>query len=203
MAIVMRLLSAVIVTVIVTQSAFVLGCFSPTLPQTIGCADGVCPPGLACGTDRICRAATRDGGAEVDPDAGIVVDASSGDARVVPACVDLDLGSSLASINDSTIGKSNNWSGCDGEDSPDVAHLWTAPFAGTFSFDTCGSDRDFDTVLSFHMTCTSGASACDDDFGPCDLASRLVATLGQGESIIVVVDGIVSSGDYKLNISEE
>jgi Concanavalin A-like lectin/glucanases superfamily len=81
---------------------------------------------------------------------------------------------------------------------PDASFTWTAPSAGTYTFDTIGST--FDTVLD--IIGLSGASlGCNDDFS--GLQSSVTVTLGAGQPVLVVLDGWrVASGAYRLNITQ-
>lgn len=87
--------------------------------------------------------------------------------------------------------------------SPDVWYKYTAPYDGSLSMDTCGSD--FDTVLSLHSCCsgTPAAYACSDDNPPagCDArASSLTTAVTQGQQFLVRVSGYQgASGHFALN----
>ncbi|WP_438043002.1 MXAN_6577-like cysteine-rich protein [Sorangium sp. So ce128] len=92
---------------------------------------------------------------------------------------------------------------CGGIDAPEVAYLFTAPEAGTYTIDTVGSD--YDTVLAvFDGDCYGEEIACSDDVLGEDLhlfTSEVTVSLDAGQSIVIVVDGAIDeSGVYELNI---
>jgi hypothetical protein len=71
--------------------------------------------------------------------------------------------------------------------SSDSVFVWTAPFDGVFRFDTIGSD--FDTVLAvFDDFCGGVELGCDDD--SVQLWSEVVAKLGGGQTVTLVVEGL-------------
>ncbi|WP_437279539.1 MXAN_6577-like cysteine-rich protein [Sorangium sp. So ce375] len=84
---------------------------------------------------------------------------------------------------------------------PEVTYGFTAPATALYTFDTFGSS--FDTVLHVHAgTCSGESLACNDDTS--GLQSKVSLMLDEGETIIAVVDGYsaVTSGDFKLNVSQ-
>ncbi|MBX2802931.1 MAG: hypothetical protein KTR31_34935 [Myxococcales bacterium] len=86
-----------------------------------------------------------------------------------------------------------------GGDGGDDQVLYTALQAGSFVFDTVGSD--FDTVLSILDSCGGKELGCNDQW--IDNDSQLVVTLAAGEAIVVNVDGWAGAeGDYVLNVAE-
>lgn len=90
--------------------------------------------------------------------------------------------------------------------SPDVAHKWSAPSAGVYTFDTIGSA--FDTVLYAVSSCsaTPTADRCnDDDSSSSEVTSSLTLSLTAGETIYLVVDGFGASthGRYVVNINAD
>lgn len=82
----------------------------------------------------------------------------------------------------------------------DVAIVWTAPFADTFTFNT--DDSTYDTVMTVEdPSCVSNEQACDDDSG-WSVASQASVTLAAGEQVVVNIDGYDSYelGTYVLNV---
>jgi hypothetical protein len=74
---------------------------------------------------------------------------------------------------------------------------FAAPAAAQYTFDTFGSAHD--TVLSMWSDCDSELMCNDDAVG---LQSQLVRDLGQGEVVLLAVDGYDGEvGDWVLNIS--
>ena len=70
----------------------------------------------------------------------------------------------------------------------DVSLQWTAPSAGTWRFDTAGSD--FDTVLHVRDgVCGATSLACSDDVGGGDYTSQLDVTLRSGQVVTAVISG--------------
>ncbi|NUO52286.1 MAG: hypothetical protein HOV80_25815 [Polyangiaceae bacterium] len=93
--------------------------------------------------------------------------------------------------------ENNFFPSCTGTSIPEVQHVFTAPTAGTYQFDTIGST--FDTSLSlldpfgcFEMQCN------DDTFG---VDAMVQSFLQAGQTVHIVVDGF-STGTYQLNISQ-
>jgi hypothetical protein len=85
--------------------------------------------------------------------------------------------------------------------SPDAIYAWTAPYGGTFTFDTVGSG--FDTLLTLRSaSCTGTALGCNDDIASGMTASRLSVALTAGQTVIVAVEGYgTNSGAFVLNVS--
>jgi hypothetical protein len=92
------------------------------------------------------------------------------------------------------------------EISPDRAYRWVAPGAGTFVFDTEGTEHD--TVLYVRSGCMGAVVACNDDIdtmaGNTASRVRVNATMA-GQEFIVVVDGFStnSSGPFTVNVTME
>lgn len=93
-----------------------------------------------------------------------------------------------------------------------VTFQWTAPAAGTWRFDTVGSD--YDTVLHVRDgLCGPTALGCSDDAPGVGYASRLELSLRARQVVTVVVSGFNAhpenngplpgggSGAYVLNIN--
>jgi hypothetical protein len=118
------------------------------------------------------------------------------------ACSDGDLGSSVGNalasgsiagaVDDITIS-------CASNGGVDHVYLWTAPAAGTYTFDLSGSN--YDTALAlFDPDCAGVEIACDDDtISPQSLLTR---DLAAGQQLLVVVDGYNgATGNYVLDIN--
>jgi hypothetical protein len=117
------------------------------------------------------------------------------------ACVLTDVGSRLgiAIAGGTMTGRTDTARGvCGGAGLPDAAVTWTAPSAGTFVFDTTGSNRDNDTFLHVHRAACNGAElACDDNASNPQSAVRV--TLGAGERVVVVVESRAPTMTWQLN----
>lgn len=111
-------------------------------------------------------------------------------AEAVDACPDRDLGSATGSrAATGTLGDTGGtfFATC-GRSGRDVLLRWRAPSAGSWRFDTAGSD--YDTVLHLRDgDCTGPEVACSDDVGGGDYTSRLSATLRMGQVVTVVLSG--------------
>ncbi len=80
----------------------------------------------------------------------------------------------------------------------DQSWEFTAPAAGTYTFDTVGST--YDTVLYALDGCAGAELACNDDIAPGNLRSEITLNLAAGQTVILIVDGYgVGSGAYTLN----
>lgn len=124
------------------------------------------------------------------------------DGGVSPlACADMDLGSALGSAvaAGSTAGKGNDYRCRSLGNSSDVAFGWTAPAAGSYTIDLCGSDPTWDSALNIRDgSCTGPELACVDDDG-CTLSfhERVTLTLAAQQHIVIIVDG-AGTGDQGL-----
>jgi hypothetical protein len=108
------------------------------------------------------------------------------------------LGSPVATGN--TIGLSNDFrpTCIANSNAPEASYTWTAPFTGTFTFDTTGSS--FDTVLDILSFNTSSSLGCNDDSNN-TLQSSVSVSLTAGQSVRVIIDGYGgSSGAFRLSI---
>lgn len=88
------------------------------------------------------------------------------------------------------------------DESPDHAYSFTAPVAGTYTFDTLGAA--FNTVLYVldGPACNAPETACNDDY-LFDQGSALSVPLEANETVIVVVDGtFAQEGAYTLGINQ-
>ncbi len=105
-------------------------------------------------------------------------------------------------VNGTTSGQANEiGASCGGgATGPELGYLFTAPFAGSYVFDTIGST--YDTVLHVRNTnCSGGELACDDDAGG-GAASKLTVALAANQTVEVFVDGFGGqSGAFTLHIT--
>ncbi len=89
--------------------------------------------------------------------------------------------------------------------SADRTHLWRAPEAGVYRFDTVGSG--FDTILRLLSGCPDGSEtelACNDDIALGNLRSQVEREFAADEEALVVVEGFdgVAAGDYQVNVTK-
>jgi hypothetical protein len=140
----------------------------------------------------------------------VVVDGANGAAgsftlrvtRVsVSGCPAGNLGSTVPqTVTGSTSGRPNSVTpSCNATgSSPDAGYTFTAPAAGSYTFDTFGSG--FDTVIHVHnASCTGAELGCNDD-GASE-QSEVTLTLAAGQTVVVVVDGFNgTSGLFTLHI---
>ena len=117
------------------------------------------------------------------------------------ACVGIDLGSRLgrAIATGTMAGRTDAARGaCGGSGLTDATFAWTAPAAGTFSFDTTGSNRDNDTIVHVHRaTCDGAELACNDNISGTQSAARV--TLAAGDRVAVVVESRNPTLAWQLN----
>ena len=110
------------------------------------------------------------------------------------------LGAPPQTLNVSTVGLPNDYSPqtCGFSNSSEYTWEFTAPAAGTYTFDTFGSN--FDTVLYAQDGACGGAEiACNDDTG--GLQSEIVLNLVANQTVIIIVDGYsTGDGDVVLNV---
>lgn len=149
-------------------------------------------------------------------DASTPRDASAGDVSTprdavtdtgpvdVGACMAMSLASRTGSevaMGDTSTSTDDESGSCGGEGSPEMHFSWTAPAAGTYTFDTTGTD--FDTVLYVRDGACLGAELdCNDDNDD-GLQSTVVVSLRAGQTVVIVVDGYdeKESGPFVLNIT--
>jgi hypothetical protein len=108
----------------------------------------------------------------------------------------------------STTGESDDYSSpsCNGNNgTPDVCFEWTPIVSGTYEFSTCGSQADFDTVLSLHNISTNEELTCNDDVTSCTTEKKSLFSYGVtgGTTYKIILDGYYGGdhGDYDLNIT--
>jgi cysteine-rich repeat protein len=120
------------------------------------------------------------------------------------ACEARDLGSSTgASVaTGTTIGRANSESGtCVGSGAPDERLIWTAPRAGSFTFNITGPSYDSGIYLrdASSGSCTGTQLACNDDAAG---GSSVSVTLASGAAVLIVIDGFGSgAGTWTLAIN--
>jgi hypothetical protein len=109
------------------------------------------------------------------------------------------------SISGSTVDRMDRWTSECGANprSGDYTMEYTAPYSGTYVFDTRGSS--FDTVLSLtDGGCTEPVRVCNDDDDYGNDTSLLVTTMDQGETVALIVDGFQGQeGDFVLNVRDQ
>ncbi len=88
--------------------------------------------------------------------------------------------------------------GCTGSPGPEILHSFTAPATGSYVFSTANSA--YDTVLTVLDGASCAEIGCNDDFGG-QQTSRVTASLTQGQTVYVVVDGQNASGFYSLFVN--
>ncbi|GIW44316.1 MAG: hypothetical protein KatS3mg077_1598 [Candidatus Binatia bacterium] len=122
-------------------------------------------------------------------------------AAATPACTEI-LRNFSASVSGETSGESGDAGSCGGTEAPELSLTFTAPRAGSYTFDTFGSA--FDTVL--YVRSENGTElGCNDDVQLGVHAwSRVRVTLGAEQTVRVIVDGFGSqSGAFVLRIHAE
>jgi hypothetical protein len=156
----------------------VTACVGEALPRAEGCANGI---------DEDCDGAVDNG----CPPSTCVIAGNLGGA----------LGARVAS--GTTVGGTTRATGsCGGGGAPERVYIWTAPSAGPFTFTTRGSD--FDTLVYLRDGgCDGRELACNDDvITGGSISSVVSATLAQGQTVAVVVDGFgTATGAFVLNIA--
>ncbi|MBN1773391.1 MAG: hypothetical protein JXB32_19170 [Deltaproteobacteria bacterium] len=86
----------------------------------------------------------------------------------------------------------------------DFVYYFVVTTRGEYTFDTCGGDTDWDSILDLRRVCNDPSStarvACNDD--SCSLQSSVTATLDPGVYYLWI-DGYSSSacGGYQINIT--
>lgn len=168
--------------------------------------DASAPRDASAGGDASADASSG-GDAGSGGDASAPRDASDAAADVtvdVGACMARSLGSRVGDAvaeGDTGDGADDGAGTCGGEGAPESYFVWTAPSAGTYTFDTNGTD--FDTVLYLRDgACTGAEIDCNDDNDD-GVQSTVTATLRAGQTIVIVVDGYDEKelGPFVLNIS--
>jgi hypothetical protein len=118
------------------------------------------------------------------------------------ACIDGDLGGALGdAVASGTIaGATDDLTiSCAGGGGADAVYLWTAPAAGTYTFDLSGSQYDTGMAL-FDPDCSGAEMVCNDD--ALGLTSQITSDFAAGESVLVAVDGYNgATGSFVLGIN--
>ncbi|WP_437734842.1 MXAN_6577-like cysteine-rich protein [Sorangium sp. So ce1335] len=124
---------------------------------------------------------------------------------VPPPCPEHTLGSTFPQTVTGTTAIADRVSAlsspCAGGGGPEATYVFTAPVEALYTFDTFGSS--FDTVLHVHdATCSGPNLGCNDDTS--GRQSELKVRLQEGQTVVVVVDGLASSsaGPYTLNVKQ-
>ncbi|MFP2958739.1 tryptophan synthase alpha chain, partial [Myxococcus sp. 1LA] len=149
----------------------------------------------------------------MDNDGDRWVDCADTDCHDAPGCggrgcAHHDLGSALpVTFHGETAGSGDGFQGtCGALLQQDRAHLWTAPRAGTYVFDT--APNEWGNALYVLTGCrgTELGCAANPSGGP-QGSPAVRVTLAQGQTVLVVVDGMANPDQdtpirYTLNISE-
>jgi cysteine-rich repeat protein len=177
----------------------------PTDTCTNTCAAAACGDGFL----QLSRGETCDDG---NLNNGDGCSSSCATTTTTAVCTNLQLPSVVGTLaSGSTAGRTNLWTiptacrtGSSDGDAPDITFVWTAPYAGSFTIETAGSN--FDTILSVSRlptsTCPTTPTSCNDDVsggtvGP----SRVVISAARGERLLITIDGYVgASGNFVLSI---
>lgn len=154
--------------------------------------------GLSCEADEQAVAEVCNG---LDDDCDAAVDEDCAGT----ACAEIDIGSaSPQTVAGTTLGEDDDFvQTC--SNGPDRLHLFTAPSAGSYTFDAIGSA--YDTVIAVHADCDGAELACNDDFVGNPLCggyecSQVTVALQAGQQVIVAMSGFSgASGSYTLNVS--
>lgn len=87
--------------------------------------------------------------------------------------------------------------------SPDVWYVYSAPFDGTATADTCGAGTNYDTVLSVLDGCGGAQLICDNDgCGFPSNSSRVTWEIVQGRPYLIRVAGWFGAvGNFELTVS--
>lgn len=128
---------------------------------------------------------------------------SSSESGVVPMmCPAGELGPAIPeTLFGNTNGEDDDFSGsCGGDGAPDVGYTFTAPAAGTYTFDTHGSQLDT-VIYVLDGTCSGTELACDDDGDGSQ--SALAVDLAADQTVTVVVDGNDDGGlPFSLRVQD-
>jgi hypothetical protein len=111
-------------------------------------------------------------------------------------------------FNGSTSGTSALGGCANSNGSPERVYQWTPTTSGTATFETCGGQTAYDTVLYVsESTCGAPAFACVDDVNGCATTSgpahgsRITTSVTAGRTYYVVVDGYNGrAGSYSLTV---
>lgn len=150
----------------------------------LDCSGGeACPDGMACVLDFVCIWEL------LPPPPGM--------------CPDQDIGNTVPQtvMGDNTGLGDDHVSTCGDGGGEDATYQFTAPAAGSYTFDTAGSMLA-DTILSILDGCGGMELDCNDDVGGGVFSSEVTLMLAAGQTVIIVVDGYGGEvGPFTLNIS--
>jgi len=160
---------------------------------------------LACNDDWVSTASQLQLGLAAGEQVVLVIDGGGGEQGdygltwSLTDCPAADLGALVPqTVMGSTLGGPSQLEGsCAFTASPETTYLFTAPFDGTYSFDTAGSN--FDTVLYLLDGSCGGVELACDDNAASDGTSALSIDLGGGQQVVVVVDGY-GGGSFVLSV---
>ncbi|MBI1817100.1 MAG: hypothetical protein HYR72_19160 [Deltaproteobacteria bacterium] len=115
---------------------------------------------------------------------------------LAPTCPESDLGNSGRAAASGATGRGlNAMSGsCGGTYAPERSFIYTAPVADTYVIDTMGSE--FAPVVYVRDAACDGAEIACDSSG-----LGMLVPLAAGQSVVIVVDGQYSSGDFVLHVT--
>jgi hypothetical protein len=122
-------------------------------------------------------------------------------------CYDFDLGNAVPqSVNGSNVGGGDSFAAsCGLGGGADTLYRFTAPAAGSYTFDAIGSS--YDTVITVYSDCAGSELGCNDDFpgNPdcgCCACSEVSVALAAGQGVIVAMEGYNgATGSFTLNIN--
>lgn len=115
-------------------------------------------------------------------------------------CPDQNLGNAVPQsiMGDNTGLGDDHYTSCGNGGGEDATYQFTAPFAGTYVFDTFGTA--YDTILAVLGSCGGAELGCNDD--AMGLQSQVTLPLAAGQTVIIVVDGYSGgTGPFTLNIT--
>jgi hypothetical protein len=104
-------------------------------------------------------------------------------------------------VSGNTFGEDDDFSGsCGGDGGPDVGITFTAPAAGTYTFDTHGSQLDT-VIYALDGECNGSELGCNDDGDSSQ--SVLALDLAADQTVTIVVDGADAQGaPFNLRVRE-
>jgi hypothetical protein len=143
------------------------------------------------------------GGGSESTSSGEALESSSSDTGAMATCPQESLSNTLpVTIVGTTVGGEDAFIlGCTDGNSTEYTYDFTAPVAGSYTFDTEGSA--IDTILAVYESCDGNNLACNDDIAyPANLNSEVAVELAENQTVIVVVDGYNESGAFTLNVTE-
>jgi hypothetical protein len=150
-------------------------------------------------------------GTDLDEDLDDLYDCLDEDCEGHPSCVETCPEEALAGplplqVEGDTLGSADDLEGsCGGARGSDTTFAFTAPSAGTYTFDTLGSEGD--TVLYvLDGDCSGAELACDDDIDSLagNFQSEVQVALSANQTVIVVLDSYDPSagGAFQLHVRQ-